>query len=114
MKPIPTSPDTEPDDAGLRQTLRASLPTADDRALLALQDRVMTQWTTHAPSAATVRTGPALALVSVLRGSRWQWAAAALVLALALGLQAQRKSAEHSADDLLEPDVLALITMGEL
>jgi hypothetical protein len=133
MSSVPNSHlDPHPADDALRAALRASVqaPEADTTALLAMQDRILAQWATRQAAQAT-NTAPGLiktggssgsgALAGLQDGSphkqrQWQLSAgfAALALLLVVAFQATQTGRDTNMDDLLEPDVLALIAMGEL
>lgn len=116
MKPDSRCNETNaaPNDAVLRQAMRDALPAASPDELAALQRRVLAQWEMRTPAHGISQVGPVAVLLHGLRAHRWQWLGAALVIALALGLQAQRMASENAVADLLEPDVLSLIALGEL
>lgn len=106
-----------PSDAQLRQRLQESLAQSPADGLNDLQARVMAQWTLRVATAEPVVGGIGgiggilqLGLHSV----RVQVVLLALLMAAVLGWQAVHNRADNSMDDLLEPDVLALMALGEL
>ena len=120
--PHPSQP---PDDA-LRGALRASLlappSQAEKTTLDALQSRILAEWSAHQPAPAALGNGTAglsTGLLSSMFGQKrhqWQlqWGFAALALMVFLAVQVTQSGREPNIDDLLEPDVLALMAMGEL
>ena len=124
--------DPHPSDDALRAALCASVqaPETDTAALLAMQDRILAQWATRQAVQAThtapgfIKTGGSSGsgTLAGLLGARqhkprqWQFSVgfAALALLLVVAFQATQTGREANMDDLLEPDVLALIAMGEL
>ena len=100
-------------DHALRQQLKNSLndaPTVDTQAL---QARVLAQWRQSRPhQPMTVGAGPAAALQAAWRQHPLRWAGA--VLLLALGLWLLRPVPDPALDELMQPDVLSLISAGEL
>lgn len=103
-----------PSDAQLRQTLQASLAQTPADGLNDLQARVMAQWTLRTATAEPVVGGAGGILQLGLHSVRVQVVLLALVMGLVLGWQSLRGHSDTSLDDLLEPDVLALMALGEL
>lgn len=101
-------------DAALRQSLQRALDQTDSSGLHALQDRVVAQWARRGTTTAMVALGPLERIQMVWADRRLQLGVAALVVVMATGLQLVRTQAEPNVDDILEPDVLALMAMGEL
>ena len=101
-------------DEALRQSLQRALVHSDSGGLQTLQDRIVAQWAQRGAVRAMVATGPWGRLPLAWVDRRMQLGAAALVVVMAVGLQLVRTQAEPNVDDILEPDVLALIAMGEL
>lgn len=101
-------------DAALRQSLQHSLAQSDNSDLQTLQDRIVAQWAQRGAVSAMVAIGPWGRLQLAWADRRMQLGAAALVVVMAVGLQLVRTQAEPNMDDILEPDVLALMAMGEL
>lgn len=101
-------------DAELRARLRTSLSDPPEPQVPALEDRVMAQWYLRGAvgGAAPQGRGGVLAL-----GGHARQALAGLVivaLVALLGLQHMHRSGKAAADELAEPDVLSLISLGEL
>jgi hypothetical protein len=101
-------------DAQLRQALRASLGQSPADGLNDLQARVMAQWTLRTATAEPVAGGTGGVLQLGLHSVRVQVVLLALVMGVVLGWQSLRNHSDTSLDDLLEPDVLALMALGEL
>jgi hypothetical protein len=102
-------------DATLRQALQQSLqdtPAADHTAL---QDRVMAHWQQRHPATAPVLAGAHGGNLSGGRAGRLGWwlVAGGLVLAAALALGWANRS-DPVLDELMQPDVLSQIGLGEL
>jgi hypothetical protein len=101
-------------DAALRRAMQGALAQSDSDGLEDLQGRVLAQW--------EMRSIPALATGDAAGGTlRWgftrrdfQLLAAGLVVLVAVGWQVLHMQSEAPMDDLLEPDVLSLMAMGEL
>jgi hypothetical protein len=102
-----------PDEA-LRQSLKRALVQSDSSGLQPLQDRIVAQWAQRGATTNMVAVGPWGRLQLAWADRRMQLGAAALVVVMAVGLQLVRMQAEPNVDDILEPDVLALMAMGEL
>jgi hypothetical protein len=128
-----SSPDSQHHpDAALRTALRDNVLAppghAEQATLEALQNRILTQWAAQHPTLAAHRapvgmgSGSGGTAAGLLWGGappkqrQWQLSAgvAVLVLLMVLGLQVTQSGRDANIDDLLEPDVLALIAMGEL
>lgn len=103
-----------PSDAQLRQRLQESLAQSPADGLNDLQARVMAQWTLRVATAEPVVGGIGGILQLGLHSVRVQVVLLALLMAAVLGWQAVHNRADTSMDDLLEPDVLALMALGEL
>ena len=101
-------------DTQLRQNLQASLAQSPADGLNDLQARVMAQWTLRTASSQPVAGGTGGVLELGLHSVRGQAVLLALVMVAVLGWQSLRSHADTSLDDLLEPDVLALMALGEL
>jgi hypothetical protein len=104
----------KPSDAQLRQTLQETLAQSPADGLNDLQARVMAQWTLRTATADPVAGGIGGILHLGLHSVRVQVVLLALLMAAVLGWQAVHNRADTSLDDLLEPDVLALMALGEL
>lgn len=103
-----------PSDAQLRQTLQESLAQSPADGLSDLQARVMAQWTLRTATVEPVAGGNSGVLELGLYSVRVQAVLLALVMVAVLGWQSLRSHPDTSLDDLLEPDVLALMALGEL
>ena len=101
-------------DAQLRQSLRDALVQSPAEGLHDLQARVMAQWTLRTATSQPVAGGTGGVLQLGLHSVRVQAVLLALVMVAVLGWQSLRNHADTSFDDLLEPDVLALMALGEL
>ncbi len=101
-------------DAQYRKTLQNALAQSPGDSLHDLQARVMAQWTLRMVTAEPVAGGMGGVLQLGLHSLRVQVVLLALVMAAVLGWQALHNRADTSLDDLLEPDVLALMALGEL
>ena len=121
-----SSSDSSQHDAALRSAMRVSVaappaPT-EQSAVDALQSRILAQWATRQPTNFAVANGTAELssgfLSGVFRRTRHQWQMqlgfAALAFMVLIAVQATLSGREPNIDDLLEPDVLALMAMGEL
>ena len=115
--PRPTAADraADPADAPLRRALRDSLHRPDAAPPSeALQDRVMAQWAQRHAAELAWQTAPAGgAPTAPRRPWRARLAIGALALALALGAVWQHR-ADAALDELAQPDLLMLITLGEI
>jgi len=102
-------------DAQLRQTLQESLAQSPADGLNDLQARVMAQWTLRTAATADPVVGGGGGVLQLgLHSVRVQVVVLALVMVAVLGWQSLHNHADTSLDDLLEPDVLALMALGEL
>lgn len=100
-------------DQSLRQQLQSSLRDARAGDTQALQARVLTQWRQARPhQLVPAGAGPAATLRAAWRQHPLLWTGA--VLLLALGLWLLRPAQDPALDELMQPDVLSLISMGEL
>ena len=104
----------KPSDVQLRQTLQESLAQSPADGLHDLQARVMAQWALRTATADPVAGGTGGILHWGLHSVRVQVVLLALLMVAVLGWQAVHNRADTSLDDLLEPDVLALMALGEL
>lgn len=110
-RPTPPEPGS---DAQLKQGLRDALARSPDEGLVALEARAMAQWQQRT-SAPMVHAGPLATLQAGWREHPRVWSGALMVLLLAALLWLKPwASAEPGIDELMQPDVLSLITMGEL
>lgn len=104
----------KPTDAQLRQTLQDALSQSPGDGLHDLQARVMAQWTLRTATAGPVAGGAGGVMHLGLNSLRVQVVLLTLVMVAVLGWQALHNRADTSLDDLLEPDVLSLMALGEL
>ena len=108
------NPQPSGDDAVLRQALRDSLTAAPRERLGSLEERAMAQWQQLQRHHALPR-GPLAALPL-----RWRqhpaWLASGLLALAFVAVLASRSwaPADNGIDELMQPDVLSLISMGEL
>ena len=115
MNTHPTPPDLQSDDR-LKHSLRDALARSPDEGLAALEARAMAQWQQRSSGAPhVVHAGPLATLQAGWREHPVVWSGTlmALVLAALLWLKPWAP-AEPGIDELMQPDVLSLITMGEL
>ena len=101
-------------DVQLRQTLQGALVQSAGGGMDDLQARVMSQWALRTTDATPLAGGAGVVLQVGLHSLRVQVVVLALVMAAMLGWQALRNHSDTSLDDLLEPDVLSLMALGEL
>lgn len=101
-------------DAHLRKTMQDALAHSPDDGLHDLQARVMAQWTQRTATAVPVAGGAGGVLHLGLHSLRVQVVLLALVMVAVLGWQTLHNRTDASLDDLLEPDVLSLMALGEL
>lgn len=110
----PTPEECDSDrDLALRKRLQAALAQSpregDDEDL---QARVMAQWRqSRSPSQVVASGGPAATLQAAWRQQPRVWIGA---LVLLLGLWLLRPAPDPALEELLQPDVLTLISNGEL
>lgn len=112
--PRPQTPSPTADRA-LRQSLRQALeqPPTDD--LQTLQARALQQWRLHAAPPAPAPHGPLAVLQAGWRQHPLLFKGTLLALGLAgLLLAKPWATPDPGIDELLQPDVLWLMTMGEL
>ena len=103
------------DDDGLRQRLRESLPHSADAELLALKDRTLHQWRLRGTAQTLQPAGPLAVLQTAWRQHPALWSGALLALGLAfLLLLKPWHQPDPALDELLQPDVLSLMSAGEL
>jgi len=115
MNTRPTPPEPNSDDR-LKHSLRDALARSPAEGLAALEARTLAQWQQRFSGAQpVVHTGPMACLQAGWRGHPMVWGGTlmALVLAALLWLKPWAL-AEPGIDELMQPDVLSLITMGEL
>lgn len=104
------TPDNTPNDQALRTAMQRSLAQSPSQGLDGLQARALAQWGEHGrhPPALTLGTSAAWRM----HPRAWLAGAAALV-AVALLLQPVT-APDPALDELLQPDLLSLISLGEL
>lgn len=106
-------------DSELQRRLQASLhegASPDAASTQALQDRVMAQWAQrHTGQLAweTATAGGTIGIGSARRTRRQRWALAVLALGLVLTV-AWINRPDPALEELLQPDVLQLITLGSI
>lgn len=101
-------------DENLGQLMRHVLARTRSADTVGLQSRVLAQWEQRVADDPVLAFGPGDILRLLLRSRDIQWGFVALVLVVALGLQSMRMYGDASLEDLLEPDVLSLMALGEL
>ena len=110
--PTPNDRDTRRDEA-FRDQLKAALTHGTDDSADALQARVLAQWRqSHPASDVAVSSGPAGLLQAAWRQHPLLWSGA--VAALLLGMWMLRPAQDPALEELMQPDVLTLISAGEL
>ncbi|OOG80053.1 hypothetical protein B0E41_21670, partial [Hydrogenophaga sp. A37] len=111
--PTPSEPHS---DDRLKHRLRDVLARSPDEGLAALEARTMAQWQQRTSATQpVVHTGPLATLQAGWRGHPVVWSGALMALVLAALLWSKPWApAEPGIDELMQPDVLSLITMGEL
>lgn len=126
-----TSPMTPPDplhdphatshrtvaDLPLQQALRALPVPAEPQRLEALQQRVLAQWqAAHAPAEVSLRQGAGGRGLALAGGGRRRWLlGSGMVLGgLALVLGLWMRQPDPALDELLQPDVLSQMAIGEM
>lgn len=108
MKTSEDTVDTGSDDA-LRASMQRALASTTSPGLEGLQARAMAEWRAH------MRADPSLSLGATAgwRAHPRRWGLAVLALAVA-GLLLLKAAPDPAQDELLQPDVLSLISLGEL
>jgi hypothetical protein len=110
--PAPNDRDTGRDEA-LRDHLKTALTQGTDDGADELQARVMAQWRqAHPVGRVVASSGPAGALQAAWREHPLLWSGA--VAALLLGMWLLRPAQDPVLEELMQPDVLTLISAGEL
>lgn len=115
MNTHPTEPTPDGDDQ-LKHSLRDTLSRSPGDGLQALEARAMAQWQLRTAAAQpVVQAGPLATLQAGWRGHPRVWSGTLMALVLAALLWSTPWApAEPGIDELMQPDVLSLITMGEL
>jgi hypothetical protein len=110
----PTPNDRDPGlDEALREQLKATLTQGTDDGTDALQARVLGQWRqTHLGGGVVTSSGAAGALQAAWRQHPVLWTGALVALAMALWML--RPAQDPVLEELMQPDVLTLISNGEL
>jgi hypothetical protein len=101
-------------DAQLRADLCATLSDPPGPDVHALEDRVLAQWRLRGAVDHPVAQGRGSTLILGTRAKSILAGVTVLVLVAALGLQQIQKQSQAPMDELAEPDVLSLISLGEL
>lgn len=110
--PTPNDRDTGRDEA-LRDQLKTALTQGTDEGTDALQARVLAQWRQARPQQVIVTsTGPVASLQAAWRQHPLLWTGALVALAMALWML--RPAQDPALEELMQPDVLTLISAGEL
>jgi hypothetical protein len=111
--PHPNDPADGRDEA-LRERLKQTLAQGPDDGTDALQARVLAQWHRSRPAAVVVASsgGPLASLQAAWRHHPVLWTGA--LLALAMALWVLRPAQDPALEELMQPDVLMLISAGEL
>ena len=118
--PAPDRPTPAGADSNLRQRMQDALaqPCAREQPSVqqqdALQSRVMAQWRQRTASATTAGNEPVASLRRALTKRPLQMGLASLALVAVVGLQTAWLRGDPALEELMEPDVLSLITLGEL
>jgi hypothetical protein len=109
--PSPRDRDTVRDEA-LKERLKQTLEGTDQDSD-ALQARVLAQWRqARHPAVVVTSTGPLASLQAAWRQHPLLWTGALLALAMALWML--RPEQDPALEELMQPDVLMLISNGEL
>ena len=104
------TPDNTPNDQALRTAMQRSLAQSPSQGLDGLQAKALAQWREQAHHTPAMALGTSAAWRMHPRA--WLAGAAALV-AVALLLQ-PLTAPDPALDELLQPDLLSLISLGEL
>lgn len=110
--PYPHDRDTGRDEA-LRERLKHTLAQGTDEGSDALEARVLAQWRQSRPAEVVATShGPLASLQAGWRLHPVLWTGALVALAMALWML--RPSQDPALEELMQPDVLTLISAGEL
>lgn len=113
MNVSPPKPGAPGGDEALKDRLKASLSQAPDEDSQALQARVLAQWHQARPRGPVVTaSGPLAFLQAAWRHHPVLWTGALVALAMALWML--RPAQDPALEELMQPDVLTLISNGEL
>ena len=105
---------TRTDDA-LRQAMQHTLAQPQQGpGLDVLASRVLAQWEQRTASASSVGPGPVASLRRTLARRQVQMGLASLTIIAAVAVQTSWTRPDPALEDLMEPDVLSLISLGEL
>ena len=118
--PAPDRPTPAGADSNLRQRMQDALaqscareqPSVQQQG--ALQSRVMAQWRQRTASGTTAVNEPVASLRRALTKRPLQMGLASLALVAVVGLPTAWLRGDPALEELMEPDVLSLITLGEL
>jgi hypothetical protein len=99
----------DPQDADLRQALRQALPAEDSTAL---QDRVLAQWQQR--HVAPQRSAGGQLALARWRDQPMRWLGGAVLASSLLVLTWCGNRPDPSLQELMQPDVLSQIAIGEL
>lgn len=100
-------------DEALKGRLKQTLANSSDDDSGALQARVLAQWRQARPQTVVVTsTGPLASLQAAWRQHPVLWTGALVALAIALWML--RPPQDPALEELMQPDVLMLISNGEL
>lgn len=99
-----------PADHALRTAMRRSLARSSAQGLEDLQAKALAQWRQNTLEPQVLALGTSVGWRAPPRA----WALAALVLAAAALLLQMTTAPDPTLDELLQPDVLSLISLGEL
>lgn len=104
---------TDGRDEALKGRLKQALAQGTDQDSDALQARVLAQWRQTRPPAVVVSSnGPLASLQGAWRQHPLLWTGALVALAMALWML--RPAQDPALEELMQPDVLTLISNGEL
>ena len=110
---LPPSPEQSADGAlkhAMCSGLAAVAAPGEQAEVDALQDRILAQWSARQPVAHPYRA----AVLSQQRPWQFKLGFGLLALVAVIAFQVTQSGRDANIDDLLEPDVLALMAMGEL
>ena len=115
MNSQPPRTDATDHDEALRHALHRSLQDTPAGNHAALQDRILAQWQQRQAATAPVLAAAHGGDVGGSRSARlgWWWLAGGLVLAAVLALGWSQR-VDPALEELMQPDVLSQIGLGEL
>lgn len=114
MNDAPQLEKLNPGDESLRQLMRDLVTQTRSSSAAELQTRVLAQWERRVAADTAISFGPGGILRLLLQSRGIQYGFVALVLVVTLGVQSMRGPGDAALEDLLEPDVLSLMALGEL